>query len=40
MLREMATSVLNEIKDLPGKVTNPDWLDEEIEEDTKSKRGK
>jgi hypothetical protein len=26
ILREMAVSLLNEIKDLPGKVTNPDWL--------------
>ena len=26
ILREMAFSLLNEIKDLPGKVTNPDWL--------------
>ena len=40
ILREMALSILGEIKDLPAKVTNPDWLDEEIEEDTKSKRGK
>ena len=28
ILREMAISVLNEIKDLPAKVTNPHWLDE------------
>ena len=27
ILREMAISVLNEIKDLPAKVTNPDWLE-------------
>lgn len=27
ILREMAVSVLNEIKDLPNKVTNPDWLE-------------
>ena len=33
ILREMAISILGEIKDLPHKVTNPDWLDE-IEEDT------
>jgi hypothetical protein len=33
ILREMAISLLNEIKDLPSKVTNPEWLDE-IEEDT------
>jgi phage terminase Nu1 subunit (DNA packaging protein) len=39
ILREMAISLLGEINDLPAKVTNPDWL-EEIEEDTKSKRGK
>jgi hypothetical protein len=41
ILREMAISILGEIKDLPAKITNPSWLDEEeIEEDTKSKRGK
>ena len=28
ILREMAISILGEIKDLPHKVTNPDWLDE------------
>jgi hypothetical protein len=28
VLREMAFSILGEIKDLPAKVTNPDWLDE------------
>jgi hypothetical protein len=39
ILREMAISLLGEINDFPAKVTNPDWL-EEIEEDTKSKRGK
>jgi hypothetical protein len=27
-LREMALSSLNELKDLPKKVTNPRWLDE------------
>ena len=27
ILREMAVSVLNEIKDLPGKVTDPHWLE-------------
>jgi hypothetical protein len=27
MLQEMAISVLNEIKDLPGKVANPHWLE-------------
>ena len=26
ILREMAVSILGEIKDLPSKVTNPDWL--------------
>ena len=31
MLREMAISVLNEIKDLPSKVVDRDWL-EKIEE--------
>ena len=46
ILREMALSILGEIKDLPAKVTNPDWLDEEIDQSgeeapaTKSKRGK
>jgi hypothetical protein len=40
ILREMAISILGEIKDLPAKVTNPRWLEEEIEADTKSKRGK
>ena len=29
VLREMAISILGEIKDLPAKVTNPDWLEEE-----------
>jgi hypothetical protein len=33
ILREMALSLLGEIKDLPSKVTNPEWLDE-IEKDT------
>jgi hypothetical protein len=28
ILREAMTELLNEIKDLPGKVTNPRWLDE------------
>jgi hypothetical protein len=28
MLQEMAISVLNELKDLPQKVTNPNWLRE------------
>ena len=32
VLREMAISILGEIKDLPAKVTNPDWL-ESIEDD-------
>ena len=43
ILREMAFSILGEIKDLPGKVTNPRWLeeiDQPFEQDTKSKRGK
>ena len=45
VLREMALSVLGEIKDLPAKVTNPDWLDEidqggEEAPAAKSKRGK
>jgi hypothetical protein len=32
VLREMAISILGEIKDLPAKVTNPNWLDK-AEED-------
>ena len=43
ILREMAISILGEIKDLPAKVTNPDWLDEIVEQNTpkaKSKRAK
>ena len=43
ILREMALSILCEIKDLPAKVTNPNWLeeiDQPFEQDTKSKRGK
>ena len=43
ILREMAISLLGELKDLPAKVTNPDWLDEIVEQDTpkaKSKRAK
>jgi hypothetical protein len=28
MLQEMAISVLNELKDLPSKVTDPHWLRE------------
>ena len=43
LLREMALSILGEIKDLPAKVTNPRWLeeiDQPFEQDTKSKRGK
>jgi hypothetical protein len=39
ILREMALSVLNEIKDLPAKVTNPEWLDE-IEQDTPKAKSK
>jgi hypothetical protein len=31
MLREMAISVLNEIKDLPSKVVDRNWL-EKVEE--------
>jgi hypothetical protein len=27
VLKEMALSLLNEIKDLPAKVTDPNWLD-------------
>ena len=43
ILREMAIAILGEIKDLPAKVTNPDWLDEIVEQNTpkaKSKRAK
>jgi hypothetical protein len=40
----MSISVLNEIKDLPTKITNPNWLDEldESEEiqDKPARRGK
>jgi hypothetical protein len=39
ILREMALSVLSEIKDLPAKVTNPEWLDE-IEQDTPKAKSK
>jgi hypothetical protein len=31
-LKEMALSVLNEIKDLPSRVSDPDWLSK-LEED-------
>ena len=36
VLKEIAISVLNEIRDLPQKVVNPDWLKEleEAEEET------
>jgi hypothetical protein len=33
LLREMSISVLNEIKDLPKKVVDPNWLNE-LDEDT------
>ncbi len=33
VLREMAVSVLNELKDFPARVTNPNWLDELEEKD-------
>ena len=39
ILREMALSVLNEIKDRPAKVTNPEGLDE-IEQDTPKAKSK
>jgi hypothetical protein len=32
ILRELAISILNEIKDLPTKVTDPNWL-ESLEDD-------
>jgi hypothetical protein len=28
LLKEMSISILNEVKDLPGQVTDPNWLDE------------
>jgi hypothetical protein len=34
ILREMTLSRLGELKDLPAKVTNTDWLDEIVEQDT------
>jgi hypothetical protein len=34
ILREMTLSLLGELKDLPAKVTNTDWLDEIVEQDT------
>ena len=40
ILREMALSILGEIKDLPAKVTNPDWLEEIDEEPAKSAAAK
>jgi hypothetical protein len=30
----MTLSLLGELKDLPAKVTNTDWLDEIVEQDT------
>ena len=35
MLQEMAISVLNELKDLPAKVTDPHWLDEFAADESK-----
>lgn len=35
MLQEMAILLLNELKDLPSKVTEPDWLEEVEEKDGK-----
>ena len=40
ILREMALSLLGELKDLPAKVTNPDWLDEIVEQDTPKVKAK
>ena len=34
-LQEMAILLLNELKDLPSKVTEPDWLEEVEEKDGK-----
>ena len=39
IFREMAISLMGEIKDVPVKVTNPDWLDE-IEADTPKAKSK
>jgi hypothetical protein len=41
ILKEMAVSILNEIKDLPARVTDPNWL-ESLEDDDapRGKRGK
>jgi hypothetical protein len=38
LLREMALAILNDIKDLPEQVTDPNWLDELIEETTDAKK--
>jgi hypothetical protein len=40
LLREMAVSVLNEIKDLPSKVLDPHWLDtfDEADKEAKAKK--
>lgn len=35
MLQEMAILLLNELKDLPSKFTEPDWLEEVEEKDGK-----
>jgi hypothetical protein len=34
VLQEMAVSVLSELKDLPSKVTDPDWLESVEEKDS------
>jgi phage terminase Nu1 subunit (DNA packaging protein) len=39
ILREMAVSILNEIKDLPSKVTDPHWL-RELEADGNATRNR
>ena len=38
MLHEMAVSVLSEIKDLPSKVTNPNWLETVEDDDAAAKQ--
>ena len=37
MLREMAISLLNDLKDLPSKVTDPNWLEEFAQEKDSSR---
>lgn len=37
LLKELAVSMLNEIKDLPHKVTDPNWLEDLEKEETNAK---